>query len=417
MPDESVFRQQFIAALNGEGDMDEDGYLTGVELGEFLQKKVVNYSRDSQHPQYGKIRNPHLDKGDFVFPLKTASLTSNPSSKTTPSPVISADPESELDRILQEAEEKKYEAKEAKRIGEQRLQEIERYYVKLEGVDEMEESVLSSESKVSAWSEFIRKYGGVNPRHEDAQKKLEFWQKMTLLPIAERGKKTAPKGMAYIPGGEFMAGADSSIGYAECQKYYDNCKQSWYSDESPNHSVLIDGFFIDKYEVKQADYERAMGNNPSKFKGAYLPVERVTWHESKTYCNKLGKRLPTEAEWEKAARGGTTTTYYWGNEYDGAYAWTRKNSGNKTHPVGQKKPNKLGLYDIAGNVWEWTADWYEENHYQKVSSSNPKGPSSGSQKVLRGGSWYTSPDVVRSANRDWYGPTIRVDNFGFRCAR
>jgi formylglycine-generating enzyme required for sulfatase activity len=417
VPDESIFRHQFVEALNGEGDTDKDGYVTGIELGEFLNKNVVNYSRGSQHPQYGKIRNPYLDKGDFVFPLKTARLTDAPASPKETSPTPPAKKETALERILREAEEKKQKAAQIKRNRKAHNQEIESLYAKLQDVDKMEESALSSEAKVEAWSEFIRKYGGNNPRQEDARKNLEFWQKMARLPIEERGKKKASKGMMHIPGGDFLAGAAPSSGYAVCQKIYNNsCKQSWYSDEGPEHRVLIDDFFMDQYEVTQADFERVMGKHSSKFKGANRPVENVTWHQAKAYCEKLGKRLPTEAEWEKAARGRTTTKYYWGNEYDGAYAWGHKNSSKETHPVGQKKPNKFGLYDMAGNVSEWTADWYDENYYQQVSRNNPKGPSSGSQKVLRGGSWGHDLRYMRSADRDKNDPSKLNIFLGFRCA-
>ncbi len=181
-----------------------------------------------------------------------------------------------------------------------------------------------------------------------------------------------------IPAGEFMAGEPDSL-----------------------KGMVLSAFYIDKYEVTQREYEQVMGNNPSEFKGCdNCPVEQVTWFEAKEYCEKVGKRLPTEWEWEKAAKAGTTTTFYWGESKSMAndYAWYDKNSED-THPVGKKKPNKYGLYDMAGNVWEWTSSDYD-----------------GSRKVLRGGSWDDTPDLLWSSDRLRGGPSSRLRYNGFHCA-
>ncbi|OGW24983.1 MAG: hypothetical protein A3K09_01690 [Nitrospinae bacterium RIFCSPLOWO2_12_FULL_47_7] len=184
--------------------------------------------------------------------------------------------------------------------------------------------------------------------------------------------------MVLIPSGEFMAGGPNSL-----------------------KGMVINAFYIDKNEITQREFQQVMGNNPSNFKGSDLPVEQVTWFEANEYCLKVGKRLPTEWEWEKAAKGGTTTTYYWGESGDmaGDYAWYDENSGTKTHPVGQKKPNNYGLYDMAGNVWEWTATDYDN-----------------SNKVLRGGSWGYNSGLLGSSVRSRFEPTTRYDYIGFRCA-
>ena len=187
-----------------------------------------------------------------------------------------------------------------------------------------------------------------------------------------------PQKMSFIPPGEFMAG--------EMYRLYE---------------MSINAFCMDQYEVTQSEYERVMGYNPSYFKGENLPVESVTWNKAEAYCEKVGKRLPAEWEWEKAAKAGTTTVYYWGDEMDGAYAWYYENSGRKTHPVGTKEANAWGLYDMLGNVWEWTASDYDDSKRYKV---------------LRGGSWGLNPYVVRSALRTWVAPTDRLLNLGFRCA-
>ena len=207
-----------------------------------------------------------------------------------------------------------------------------------------------------------------------------------------------PEGMVYIPPGQFVMGLEGA------------------SNKTP-HPVLLDGFFIDTHEVTQKDYVNIRGANPSRFQGDHLPAEQVTWLEAIAYCKRAGKRLPTEAEWEKAARAGASTKYYWGGEHDGRYAWSEDNSGEQTHPVGQKTPNTYGLYDMSGNVWEWVSDWYEKKYYERSPVSNPPGPEFGSEKTLRGGSWYSSPRHQMSATRFWSEPHIRNSNFGFRCVR
>ena len=169
-----------------------------------------------------------------------------------------------------------------------------------------------------------------------------------------------------------------------------------------------------KFEVTQGQWKKLMGNNPSIFSncGEDCPVEQVSWNDVQEYIGKLCKRekqnpckyrLPTEAEWEYSARAGgstrlvgepsrTTPTggskYYWGDTINDSYLWYDGNSGNTTHPVGKKKPNAWGLYDISGNVWEWTGDWYDISYYKKSPSTDPKGAESGEYRVLRGGSWY-----------------------------
>ena len=190
-----------------------------------------------------------------------------------------------------------------------------------------------------------------------------------------------------------------------------------YNDERPRREIYLDTFYIDKFEVTQKEFKKIMKVNPSEFRGESLPVDRVNWYQARDYCNKSCKRLPTEAEWEKSARFGSYSKYYWGEEADNSYAWHWDNSGRKTHPVGEKKPNKLGLYDTAGNVWEWTADWYDQNYYQKRASRNPRSPFNGKHRVLRGGSFMDKQDGLRVTRRNWDLPSSKFKNFGFRCAK
>jgi len=198
-------------------------------------------------------------------------------------------------------------------------------------------------------------------------------------------------------------------------------------DEKAVHKVCIDNFYLGRYEVTQRQWVEVMGNNPSIVICDDCPVERVSWYDAQEFLKRLNQktggnyRLPAEAEWEYAARSGGKEEKYAGTSNEGEleeYAWYYDNSGNKTHPAGQKKPNGLGLYDMTGNVWEWVADWYDENYYSRSPEGNPKGPDSGIGRVLRGGSCDFGPTIVRAAYRFGYYPDSRKLNFsGFRIAR
>ncbi len=195
--------------------------------------------------------------------------------------------------------------------------------------------------------------------------------------------------------------------------------------EKPVHSVTLSSFEIGKYEVTQAQWKAVMGNNPSNFKGDDLPIENVSWNDVQDFLQKLnaktGKnyRLPTEAEWEFAARGGAKSkiyTYSGSNSVDDV-AWLNDNSNNKTHAVGTKQANELGIYDMSGNVWEWCSDWYDENYYKNSPTQNPKGPNNGDTRVLRGGSWFNNSNGCRIANRGRSDLAFRYNSIGFRVAR
>ncbi|MDR1242621.1 MAG: formylglycine-generating enzyme family protein [Deltaproteobacteria bacterium] len=235
--------------------------------------------------------------------------------------------------------------------------------------------------------------------------------------IASAAEKTCTNsiGMEFIliPSGSFTMGTDKDFEDAS-------------DDERPQHRVSISKpFYLGKYEVTQAQWTAVMGNNPSKFKGRRNPVEQVSWDDAQDFIQRLNQqegharyRLPTEAEWEYAARAGTTGVYPSGDDaYSfGRYAWHRDNSRWTTHPVGQKQPNAWGLHDMHGNVWEWVQDWYGERYYSDSPGVDPTGPSSGSDRVERGGSWLNAAEHCRSANRINRAPVNRSLIIGFRLA-
>ena len=216
--------------------------------------------------------------------------------------------------------------------------------------------------------------------------------------------------MIAVEGGTFTMGAT------------DEQASDAYSDEKPTHQVTLSSYYIGKTEVTQELWQAVMGSTPSNFSGTNLPVEKVSWDDCQTFITKLnsltGKnfRLPTEAEWEFAARGGNKSLGY---KYSGSnmlsnVAWFYDNSSSKTHPVGTKAPNELGIYDMSGNVMELCSDWY--GSYSTGSQTNPIGPDSGSDRVRRGGSWFYNARTCRVSYRASQNPTYRSVDLGLRLA-
>ncbi|MGA2031339.1 MAG: formylglycine-generating enzyme family protein [Thermoguttaceae bacterium] len=225
--------------------------------------------------------------------------------------------------------------------------------------------------------------------------------------------------MALIPAGEFLMGSPDSDNNAG-------------GDEKPQHRLRITRpFYLGKHLVTQEQWQAVTGNNPSHFKGPKNPVETVSWDDCQQFLEKLNAkagplpagegefRLPTEAQWEYACRAGSTTRYCFGDEESGLgeYAWYAANSGDKTHPVGEKKPNAWGLYDMHGNVWEWCQDWYDSGYYAKSPTDDPTGAANGSDRVDRGGGWSLVARLCRSAHRYFNGPGGRGINLGLRVSR
>ncbi len=249
---------------------------------------------------------------------------------------------------------------------------------------------------------------GINnsPARERLSKVVsEAKEKATPTPSTNTKNTTTSKtleGMVKIPAGWFYMG---------CVPSDSTC----YDNEKPRKRVYLDSFYMDVYEVTQTKYQRVMGKNPSHFKNcSNCPVETVSWNDAQSYCTKVGKGLPTEAQWEYAARGGNTGERYGNLD---SIAWYRINSGSKTHPVGQKQPNAYGLYDTLGNAYEWCEDWYDANYYSRMAERNPENRTKATFRVLRGGGWSSLYGYIRASDRGWFVPTDWNDFIGFRCSR
>jgi len=232
-------------------------------------------------------------------------------------------------------------------------------------------------------------------------------------------------GMSLIPAGDFWMG----------RTFYVNVEQATIlerdrRDDMPAHKVFVDAFYMDKHEVTNEEYARFVeatgkpkfwywpGGNVAKGEERQ-PVHDVTWEEADAYCRWTGKRLPTEAEWERAARGGLDRQRFpWGNEQGGGGKQAHIGHPYGPTTVGSFLPNPYGLYDMAGNVWEWTNDWYDRDYYTVTPDRNPPGPPAGRYKVMRGGGWTDGGgQQIMNFFRNYADPEIRTPIIGFRCAK
>ena len=499
VPDHSVFKEAFLNLVKGIApEPIEDGYITGAELGLYLKNEVPKYNR-GQNPQYGKINNPKLNQGDFVFVLPreappgealstiaTLNVTSNPSGATV-----------YLDRIvIGKTPLRGYQIE----TGVRRVKKVEiqltlsgyRNHVRkvtLKGGQNVPLTIrllklevpkplptlatLQVTSAPSGASVYLdgATVGKTPLRNFEVdtgtkrEKQVEIGVELPGYQSQVRGmtlkggqevpwnvqleKQARPQAaaipdtteMVLIPAGEFQMGGDYSMVYR---------------DEKPGHTVYVDAFYMDKYEVTNAQFKTFVDANPQWQKnripqkyhgGDYLenwrgnsypsgkgnhPVVYVSWYAAMAYAQWAGKRLPTEAEWEKAARGGLVDEKYpWGYNIDASkanYGKSIRSLTPLTTPVGNYAPNGYGLYDMAGNVSEWCLDEYDSGFYARSPRRNPvaggwigknlAAVQTNTPRVRRGGSWLSHAyGAVRVADRAKGTPTITYAGVGFRCAR
>ena len=425
VPDHSVFKQAFLNLLEGRArEPIADGYITGAELGLYLKTEVPKYNR-GQNPQYGKINNPKLNQGDFVFVLPrevppppgealstiaTLNVTSTPSGATVYLNGI----------VIGKTPLRGYQIE----TGVRRQKQVE-LGVEFAGSTPQVRSVTLKGGQEVPW---------------DVQLETQATpQQGVLTSTTIIGKDGAE--MVLIPAGDFQMGSDAR------------------DDEKPVHTVYVDAFYIHRYLVTNAQFKAFVDANPQWQKdnipdkyhdGDYLdewtgnsylsgrgndPVVCVSWYAAMAYAQWAGKRLPTEAEWEKAARGGlapwsdrNANKYPWGDRIDANKANYDANLGDTTS-VGRYPPNGYGLYDMAGNVWEWCIDEYDAGFYRRSPRRNPLAGEMTltevmthyqnviTDRVLRGGAWDDDDQDVQVVYRAWDTPTSADERGGFRCAR
>jgi formylglycine-generating enzyme required for sulfatase activity len=442
VPAQSVFTPSLVRGIEGEADLDHDGYVTGTELGLYVRDKVASYET-GQTPQFGKIKDPDLDEGDFVFAVPR---------RPTGAAAAAAPPVTELDFGDLEAQAK------AEREWATYLESMRNDLDKVQGLER--DARISADVKAEAWRRFAGGYGADHPfsteddsMRQQAAERARYWGSVRPTPLSTLAP-TEPAAPVQVADNRAAASDASGVGPAGGSvigqvrvnpkdgleyvgippgEFEMGCvpgDSGCYGDEKPRHYVRITkGFWLGRTEVTVRAYQRyvnATGTNmpppPSFPQRDDHPVVNVSWDEAVAYCTWSGGRLPAEAEWEFAARAGRDGLKYpWGDSishddanFDGAGG---RDQWANTSPVGSFSANSFQLYDVAGNVWEWCADRYDPKYYASSPGADPKGPSSGSIRALRGGSWLFNPWMLRASYRISLEAARRTDNLGFRCSR
>ncbi len=390
-----VFTHKLLEGLETEiADMNNDGVITGTELANYLSDAVRSKTNGKQNPQWRKA-----DEGEFLF----LPQVSEDKKKIKIEPVksfltINSDPEG-ADVYIN---------------GQMKGKTPYTYEALLE-TDGKEIAVSVSKDGYETKHETILLKKDENKRTNIILNRLNLPQNLGEIKQSMSNKIVSKDGaiMVLIPRGEFQMGSNDG-------EY----------DEKPAHKVFTDDFYIDIYEVTNAQYKKFLDEtgyeppgfwNNTNFNAPDQPVVGVSWNDAMEYCKWAGKRLPTEAEWEKAARGGVIDKKYpWGDNitYDNAnyFGTGGKDIWNQTSPAGSFAPNGYGLFDMIGNVWEWCSDWYSENYYAESPAQNPQGPKDGYYRVLRGGAWNLSSEYLYITKRYSRDPNSKYYNDqGFRC--
>ena len=367
-----------------------DGLLSFDELAAYVRNRV------SREPDVGQDPQAAGDgEGQFVFVLPDGAEDGR---------------EDEAERMRRERERLRREAARLTRERE-RLEGLETERRKLEA---QRRRVEEEKRRIAA----LRKNVGAGPRPRPSLRSPKP-PRVAVAPGAAHQIGSGLDAMVKVPAGWFIMGSSEEDLRSIPERF-----RKYFLNESPKRRVYLDAFYIDKYPVTNTRFRRS--GKPGKDYGSKFNVDHqavvgVTWSQGRDYCQSVGKRLPTEAEWEKAARGVDGRKYPWGNDWDDSKVISLNNSGGKTHPVDRTyntHRSPYGAVDMAGNTWEWVADWFGQNYYANAPNRNPKGPASGDERVLRGGSWdYAKPWNFRAANRLGFLPDYRYSWLSFRCAK
>ena len=415
-----VFTYKLLEGLENEvADMNNDGVITGTELSAYLSESVRSKSNGKQNPQWRKA-----DEGEFLFlpqfkeqkaPPKPAELIEDikPIEST-----LSVDSDPKGASVYIDGQEKgKTPCTIKVDVGAKGEKEFI-VSVSMEGYETRHGRITMKVGENKRWADVrlnkLVEVIDVSP--EPVRETLPQYSETKKENAIPNSKKeiTGRDGarMALIPAGEFQMGRSDGD-----------------TDEQPAHRVYTDSFYMDVFEVTNAQYRKfvdATGYSPpaywsySEYNAPDQPVVGVSWDDAMAYCTWAGKRLPTEAEWEKAARGGLMgKNYPWGDNisHDNAnyFSTEGRDIWSSSSPVGRFDPNGCGLYDMSGNVWEWCADWYDMSYYSSSPLQNPNGPASSSERVLRGGAWNVGMEYLHVTKRYSRYPTYKYFDLGFRC--
>ncbi|MDP6620335.1 MAG: SUMF1/EgtB/PvdO family nonheme iron enzyme, partial [Nitrospinota bacterium] len=350
------FTQRLLEALSGAADtIQKDGVITGTELGIYLKQTTPQVAR----MKYGRALTPQFGKldegsGDFLFiPPKRG--------------------DDEEERLRKERERLRREVAGLKREREA-LEKAQRLEEGRKRVEAERRRVAEEKKRIAA----LKKDIGARPRSQPPKRR-----RVAVGPGTPQQIGSGLDTMVLVPAGYFIRGSTSEEvddALRMSKKVYNSAKRGWFEREMPQRRIYLDAFYIDKYPVTNARFRRfgkPKTDHGSKFNGARQPVVGVTWSQARDYCGSVGKRLPTEAEWEKAARGVDGRKYPWGNQWDGSKVIWSKNSGGKTHPVDRTSKthrSPYGAVDMSGNVWQWVGDWFKADYYRSAPARNPKGP-------------------------------------------